>query len=420
VNALADVAVASPAIGQVLKWDGTNFTNQADATGGGGISDGDKGDITVSGTGTVWTIDPATVTYAKIQNISASQRLLGRTTAGAGVAEEVSATQLLDWVGSTQGQILYRSAAGWQVLAPGSAGQVLRSGGAAADPSWLTISAGGQSSIQFQDEAINIGAAGGITTINVTGDDHAATVAGSTLTLDVKKYKRNARWAAVGNSPAIVSAESATLTNSVTPTAANVAVTDAYTEKIRTDYLQVTATTTAIATARSAAAMWYRGAAAGRGGFRVRARIGNATGSANATHRAFFGLQGGTTALTDVNPSTVLNTVGLGWDSGDANLSMITNNAVGPATKTTLGASFPRPTTDRSAMWDLELSCAANDTQIAYKVTNLISGAVATGSLTATLPVSTTYLAWHMYASAGGTSSVAGFTFSFLEIASDY
>jgi hypothetical protein len=56
------------------------------------LSDGDKGDITVSSTGATWTIDAGVVTYAKIQNVSATDRLLGRSTAGAGVVEEITCT----------------------------------------------------------------------------------------------------------------------------------------------------------------------------------------------------------------------------------------------------------------------------------------------------------------------------------------
>jgi hypothetical protein len=59
---------------------------------GGGVADGDKGDITVSGTGAVWTIDNDAVTYAKIQNVSATDKLLGRSTAGAGDIEEIACT----------------------------------------------------------------------------------------------------------------------------------------------------------------------------------------------------------------------------------------------------------------------------------------------------------------------------------------
>lgn len=56
----------------------------------GGISDGDKGDITVSGSGATWTIDNDAVTYAKMQNVSATDRFLGRDTAGAGDVEEIT------------------------------------------------------------------------------------------------------------------------------------------------------------------------------------------------------------------------------------------------------------------------------------------------------------------------------------------
>ena len=60
------------------------------------VNNADMGDITVSGTGSdvgkIWTIDNSSVTYAKIQNISAQYKVLGRTTAGAGVVEELSMT----------------------------------------------------------------------------------------------------------------------------------------------------------------------------------------------------------------------------------------------------------------------------------------------------------------------------------------
>lgn len=64
------------------------------APSGGGVSDGDKGDVTVSAGGTVWTIDTSAVTYAKIQDVSATSRVLGRKTAGAGAIEELTAADL--------------------------------------------------------------------------------------------------------------------------------------------------------------------------------------------------------------------------------------------------------------------------------------------------------------------------------------
>lgn len=68
-------------------------------SGGGGISDGDKGDITVSGSGAVWTIDNDVVTFAKFQNIN-TDRLLGRDTAAAGDVEEISLNATLEWTGA--------------------------------------------------------------------------------------------------------------------------------------------------------------------------------------------------------------------------------------------------------------------------------------------------------------------------------
>jgi hypothetical protein len=54
--------------------------------GGGGVDDGDKGDITVSGTGTTWTIDNGAITLAKQANV-ATATVFYRKTAGTGAPE---------------------------------------------------------------------------------------------------------------------------------------------------------------------------------------------------------------------------------------------------------------------------------------------------------------------------------------------
>ena len=88
-------------LGANLAMSGTTLN----ASGAGGVPDGDKGDVTVSGTGATWTIDPATVTYAKLQNVSVTGRLLGRNTAGAGSVEELTATTVKAMLGITFGDL---------------------------------------------------------------------------------------------------------------------------------------------------------------------------------------------------------------------------------------------------------------------------------------------------------------------------
>ncbi|VTU00992.1 Uncharacterized protein OS=Magnetospirillum gryphiswaldense MSR-1 v2 GN=MGMSRv2_2248 PE=4 SV=1: Collar [Gemmataceae bacterium] len=73
--------------------DGSTAWNSLAYIGGTGTITALTGDVTASGTGSVAaTIANDAVTYAKMQNVSATDKLLGRATAGAGDVEEIACT----------------------------------------------------------------------------------------------------------------------------------------------------------------------------------------------------------------------------------------------------------------------------------------------------------------------------------------
>lgn len=90
INSFNDVNTQSdpPASGEVLAWNGSTWVPTTLNLSG--VTDGDKGDISVTSNGGTWTIDNDTVTYAKMQNVSASTRLLGRYGTGAGDVQEIT------------------------------------------------------------------------------------------------------------------------------------------------------------------------------------------------------------------------------------------------------------------------------------------------------------------------------------------
>ena len=79
-----------------------NSLSYASGGGGGGVTDGDKGDITVSSSGATWTIDNGAVSYAKMQDVSAASKLIGRGSAsGSGDPQEITIGTNLTMSGTT-------------------------------------------------------------------------------------------------------------------------------------------------------------------------------------------------------------------------------------------------------------------------------------------------------------------------------
>lgn len=52
-------------------------------------------------------------------------------------------------------------------------------------------------------------------------------------------------------------------------------------------------------------------------------------------------------------PSAYKNIIGMGWDLTDTNIQFMHNDHLGTATKIDLGPSFPKPTADRSQVYEI-------------------------------------------------------------------
>lgn len=95
------------------------------------------------------TTNVAVLSYVKASGLPvvplasiAAHTFLGNITGSTAVPSASSLSAILDAeLGSTRGQIIYRGASTWGVLATGTSGQLLQTNGAGADPSWATVSA---------------------------------------------------------------------------------------------------------------------------------------------------------------------------------------------------------------------------------------------------------------------------------------
>lgn len=330
------------------------------------------------------------VTYAKMQNISATQRVLGRNTAGAGDTEEVTAAQLLDWVSSTNGVLLTRNASGgWSAavnVGIDADGDLLMT-----EETTPTTPAANKVKLY----ASSIADRSMPTFVNASGN-------ASPLQPFIGS-KSICAWRPVANGNTMQTL-GINATAQGTPTARAPATTNLFTSTPRIGYVSAAGAGNT-GGARFVTPYLWRGNGAGLGGFHASFRFGWSDAALVATGRGFVGLIGSGALPTDVDPSTLTNLIGVGCNNGDANMQLYAAGAAAQA-RTDLGASFPANTVSTD-VYELHLYCAPNSAVIDYQLTRLNTGASTSGTISAAanLPSDTTLLTPTFWRGNGGTAS---------------
>lgn len=169
-----------------------------------------------------------------------------------------------------------------------------------------------------------------------------------------------------------------------TVTARNVAATSLFTRMRRLGFVSA-ATAGSFATARVAAAQITLGTTIGGiavGGFFKVIRFGCSDAATVAGARQFAGISSNTGAPTNVEPSTLTNSIGVGHGASDTNLKLYWGGSAAQ-TPIDLGANFPANTLSADA-YELTLFCAPGSGNVGWQVTRLNTGHLASGTLSGT------------------------------------
>jgi hypothetical protein len=124
-----------------------------------------SGTVTSVATGSGLTGGPITTTGTVALATIASDRIFANISGGSAVPSANTLTAILDHIlGTTQGAVIYRNATTWTVITPGTSGQVLTTGGAAANVSWADVPA----SAAIPNNRVLANVSGGVATPSAT------------------------------------------------------------------------------------------------------------------------------------------------------------------------------------------------------------------------------------------------------------
>lgn len=368
------------------------FVSGKPAAGDATLVDGPKWDA-------VHTIEAATITLAHLANLG-NQRIIGRNTAGAGVPEEVTASQIVDWLNAVNGSILARFAGAWgapaRVKIDDQGNDLLLV--SVTDP---IQPGGGRAKVHAQTIAAR-------EMLSVRPGHSFSDIASFQVQPFIGR-RHVAVWQPRGAGSVVLPPERGfpPPTNGGTATGRVIANTNLLTS------LQRVADVSAAAGGSTAYFYtgndyFWRGNAAGRGGFHCVFKFAISDAALVATGRTFVGLYAGGAVWADADPSTRVNVVGVGNNNGDANLQLYASGAVAQA-RTDLGVNFPAQTTNVD-IYELHLFSTANGERISYQLNRVNTGHTVTGSITAAaaLPDAGMFMGPLFWRSNGGTASAVG------------
>ncbi len=233
-------------------------------------------------------------------------------------------------------------------------------------------------------------------------------------------------WAPVGlNTTTAPAAQlSATALTAVgTATARAFATTNILTRMTRMAYAQA-ATAGLLTSLRVAAGFLTVGDGNGLGGFTYICRFGVSDAAPPAGARMFVGVSASTVAATNVEPSTLVNSIGVAKLSTDNTQWYIVYGGSAAQTAIPLGTALGAPSLTNT-VWDIALFASPNQAGVVkYQFTNVGTGVSVSGTLTPTVvgtqtPATTTALTTQMWRTNNATAVAFAMDFCSLYIETD-
>jgi hypothetical protein len=197
-----------------------------------------------------------------------------------------------------------------------------------------------------------------------------------------------------------------------TLTSRNVATTNVLTRTKRAAVVS-TATAGTLGSLRDPQAQYTTGTGSGLGGFHFVTRFATSDAATVAGARAFVGMSSATNAPTNVEPSTLTNSIGVAQLSTDATQWYLVYGGSSAQTAIALGTGIGAPTLTNTA-FELALFCAPSANGVVhYELLNIGSGVKVVGTLTPgtpglQTPLSTTLLAPRLWRTNNATAAAIG------------